>query len=92
MKGAAAMSVEMCEVTEISSADGTAASAIQRAASRQVGAGSSEASVTGASAGRGDVQHQPAAPCDQRDQHDEQHGPAARLLAERAQRLQHEGI
>ncbi len=29
MNGAAAMSVEMCEVTEISSADGTAASATQ---------------------------------------------------------------
>ena len=39
MKGAAAMSVEMCAVTEISSAEGTAASTIQRAASRQVGAG-----------------------------------------------------
>src|ERR1043165_5401477 len=37
MNGAAAMSVEMCAVTEMSSADGTAASAIHRAASRQDG-------------------------------------------------------
>src|SRR5262249_33979046 len=34
-----AMSVEICAVTEISSADGTAASTIQRAACAQLGAG-----------------------------------------------------
>src|SRR4029077_7073589 len=39
MKGAAAMSVEMWAVTEISSADGTAARTIQRPACCQLGAG-----------------------------------------------------
>src|SRR5438552_8809945 len=47
MNGAAAMSVEMCEVTEISNADGMAASETQRAASAQVGAGSGSASAAG---------------------------------------------
>ena len=46
MKGAAAMSVEMCEVTEISSADGTAASTTQRAACCQVGAATGTSSAT----------------------------------------------
>src|SRR5215210_6374954 len=54
MNGAAAMSVEMCEVTEMSNADGIAASATQRATVLQDGAASDKASVLGASVGRGE--------------------------------------
>ena len=92
MKGAAAMSVEMCAVTEISSAEGTAASTTQRAASRQVGARLGRClrrrRVAAARERSISTPHQR----DQRDQHDEQHGPAARLLAERGERLHHERI
>lgn len=50
MKGAAAMSVEMCAVTETSSADGTAASATKLAASRQPGGGAGSARAASADA------------------------------------------
>src|SRR5438046_1910771 len=52
MNGAAAMSVEMCEVTEMSSAEGIAASTTQRAAFDQVGWDSQNASATVTSAVR----------------------------------------
>ncbi len=86
------MSVEMWDVTEMSSAEGTAASAIQRSAWRQDRRGFAHCVCSRCLGGKRRAQHQPSAPCDQRDQHEEQHGPAKCLLAECAERLQHERI
>ena len=92
MNGAAAMSVEMCEVTEMSSAGGDRG---EHDPARRVAPGRRRLGARlgfGLRLGARRAQHQPAAPRDQHDQHDEQHRPAARLLAERGQRLHHERI
>ena len=93
MKGAAAISVEICAVTEISSAGGDGG---ERDPARRIAPGREPAWVlrlrrrSRRLARR--AQHQHAAPCDQRDQHEKERGPGPALLAERGQRLDDERI